>query len=94
MTEQKIMIVAGEASGDQRAAEVASELLMINPNFNLFGIGGANMRAAGVNTVVDVQELAVMGFIEPIKHLPRILQIFRQMKKLLQQERPALLILV
>lgn len=94
MTDQKIMIVAGEASGDQRAAEVASELLTLNPTLSLYGIGGAHLRTAGVKTLVDVQELAVMGFIEPLKHLPRILQIFKQMKKSLQQERPDLLILV
>lgn len=94
MTNTTIMIVAGEASGDQRGAEVADELLRSNPNLTLFGIGGTHMRAAGVNTVVDVQELAVMGFIEPLKHLPRILQIFKQMKKMLQQEQPGLLILV
>lgn len=94
MTEAKIMIVAGEASGDQRAAEVAKELLVLNPNTKLYGIGGKHMRAAGVQTLFDVQDLAVMGFIEPLKHLPRILKIFNVMKRQLKQDRPDLLILV
>jgi lipid-A-disaccharide synthase len=94
MPDKKIMIVAGEASGDQRGAEVAVELLKLDPTLSLFGIGGKEMRAASVDTVADVEQLAVMGFIEPLKHLPRILKIFKQMKNLLATEKPDLLILV
>jgi lipid-A-disaccharide synthase len=90
----KIMLVAGEASGDQRGAEVAATLRQAMPHATLLGIGGKAMRAAGVQTQFDVNELAVMGFIEPLIHLPRILKIYRALKKSLQTERPDLLICI
>lgn len=88
------MIVAGEASGDQRGGEVVKALLHKEPKLDIFGIGGQDMRSAGIKTIYDVSDLAVMGFIEPLIHLPRILRIFKQMKMLLQTKRPDLLILV
>jgi lipid-A-disaccharide synthase len=91
---KNIMIVAGEASGDQRGAEVAVALLARDPGLKLFGIGGEHMRAAGVETLVDVSELAVMGFAEVIIHLPCIMKIFKLAKKLLTDRKPDLLILV
>jgi len=88
------MLIAGEASGDQRGAEVAQALLVMQPQLTLFGIGGQHMRAAGVATMIDVNELAVIGFFEVLKHLPRILKIFYRMKRVLQENRPDLLILI
>ena len=93
-TNKQIMIIAGEASGDQRGAEVASTLLARDPNLKLYGIGGEHMRAAGVETLVDVSQLAVMGFVEVIVHLPRIMRIFKLTKNLLIERKPDLLILV
>ena len=91
---KNIMLVAGEASGDQRGAEVAQALLSRNPQLTLFGIGGTQMRTAGVKTTVDVNQLAVIGFFEIIKHLPRILKIFNNTKQLLKERQPDLLILI
>ena len=91
---KSIMLVAGEASGDQRGAEVATALLQAAPNSTLFGIGGECMRTAGVDTLVDVNELAVMGFVEVLKHLPHILKIFKQAKNLLAERKPDLLLLI
>jgi lipid-A-disaccharide synthase len=91
---KQIMIIAGEASGDQRGAEVATALLAHDSNLRLYGIGGEHMRAAGVETLVDVSQLAIMGFVEVIVHLPRIMKIFKFTKKLLLKRKPDLLILV
>ena len=93
-TAKKIMLVAGEASGDQRGAEVAIVLLTKDPTLTLFGIGGEHMRKAGVKTVADVKQLSVMGFFEPLKHLPRLFKIFSCMKKHLKKEKPNLLLLI
>ena len=89
-----IMLVAGEASGDHRGAEVASALLEKNPQLNLYGVGGEEMRQAGVTTIFDVSDLAVMGFVEPLIHLPKLLKIFRTLKTDLQKNEPNLLILI
>ncbi len=94
MRHKTIMLVAGEASGDQHGAEVAKALLQQCPELTLFGIGGKAMRSATVQTFIDINELAVMGFVEVIKHLPRILKIFRQTKKILATQKPDLLILI
>lgn len=89
-----IMIIAGEASGDQRGGEVAEQLRQLCPNAKLSGIGGKDMRTAGVDCLFDVNDLAVMGFIEPIKHLPKILRIFKAIKQHFVTDKPDLIILV
>ncbi len=94
MNNTSIMMVAGEASGDQRGAEVVLALLKKDQHLHFFGIGGHEMRAAGVDTQMDIHELAVMGFIEVIKHLPHLLAVMRRTKKLLLQKKPDILILV
>lgn len=91
---KKIMICAGEASGDQRAAEVVLALKSKNKDFEFLGIGGDEMRAAGVNTLIDIHELAVMGFVEVIKHLPHLYRVMKRAKMILEQERPDVLVLV
>ncbi|PYP63228.1 MAG: lipid-A-disaccharide synthase, partial [Gemmatimonadetes bacterium] len=59
-----ILFVAGEASGDLHAAGVAHELRARNAAFQLVGIGGDEMRGAGVHLIEHVERLAVMGFVE------------------------------
>lgn len=88
------MIVAGEASGDQRAAEVVQAVRSRFPRVSFFGIGGDEMRRAGVDTRIDVRDLAVMGFVEVIKHLPHLFAIMRQTKQMLLESKPDLLVLV
>ncbi len=61
---REILFVAGEVSGDLHAAAVARELNARNAPFALTGIGGEEMRAAGVELIEHVENLAVMGFIE------------------------------
>ncbi len=91
---QKIMMVAGEVSGDQRGAELISALRRQLPNADLFGIGGDLMRAAGLRTVIDIKELSAAGIIEVIGHLPRISRVLKRATALLTEHEPALLILV
>lgn len=91
---QKIMIIAGEASGDQRGAELVTAVLERNKNIAFFGVGGDEMRRAGVHIVIDYHQLLVMGFVEVVRHLPRIFKIMARVKELLRTERPDLLILV
>ena len=94
MEHKTIMLVAGEASGDRYGAEIATAILKQYSKLTLFGIGGKAMRAAAVQTFMDINELAVMGFVEVIRHLPRIVKIFRQTKKILTAKNPDMLILI
>jgi lipid-A-disaccharide synthase len=88
------MIVAGEASGDLYGADLVQKALLINPGLHFFGIGGARMREAGVDTLVDSADMAVMGLVEVFKHFGVISSAFLKLKNLLRQDPPDLLILI
>ncbi|OGT97902.1 MAG: lipid-A-disaccharide synthase [Geobacteraceae bacterium GWC2_48_7] len=88
------MIVAGEASGDIYGADLAREALNLDSALHFFGIGGARMREAGVETLVDSADMAVVGLIEVLKHFDVISQAFLKLKKIILNNPPALLILI
>jgi lipid-A-disaccharide synthase len=88
------MIVAGEASGDLYGATLARELHTLSPSTRLLGMGGDRMREAGVETLVDANEMAVMGLVEVLAHLPVIVKGFTTLKRRLLSEPPRLLILI
>lgn len=80
MTEYKIAIVAGEQSGDILGAGIIRALNNISANnnnikFSFFGIGGSRMQQAGFNSIFSIEEISVMGLFEPLKRLPKILSI-------------------
>jgi len=89
-----IIIVAGEASGDMRAAGLAIALKKLDPTLRLSGIGGSYMRAAGVECFTDITELAVIGITEVIKNLSRIKKVFDQTLKQIDETHPDCVILV
>ena len=91
---RRIMIVAGEASGDIYGADLVSEALKLAPDLHFFGIGGARMREAGVDTLVDSGVMAVVGLVEVIKHFDVISAAFRKLEQLLLHDPPDLLILI
>jgi lipid-A-disaccharide synthase len=84
----RIALVAGEASGDLLGAGLADALTARLPGIELAGVGGARMRAAGVETWVDCGELAVMGLSEVLRHLPRLLRLRRSLRARLLAWRP------
>jgi len=88
------MIVAGEASGDIYGADLAREAFKLDPNLHFFGIGGARMREAGVETLVDSADMAVVGLVEVLKHFDVISAAFLKLKKILLNDRPDLLVLI
>lgn len=88
------MIIAGEASGDLHGANLARAIKAERPDVELFGIGGSGMRAAGVDTIVDNAELAVVGVYEILTHLGVIIDAFLRMKRILKSDPPDLLVLI
>ncbi len=91
----RILMVAGEASGDAQAARLAAAMLDARPQAYIYGIGGEAMRRAGVHTTVDISELSVMGIVEVVGALGRIRRCYRMLKAELRSERPPdLLVLV
>jgi lipid-A-disaccharide synthase len=74
-----VLIVAGEASGDQAAAPVVAALRRLRPNWRLLATGGEKMEAAGAEILIHYRELAVMGFSEVIRRLPAIRRRFNNL---------------
>ena len=76
-TQKKLVfgIIAGEASGDILGAGLISELKNRFPHAEFVGIGGSLMRQAGLRSLHDMERLSVMGFIDPLKRLPELLNI-------------------
>jgi lipid-A-disaccharide synthase len=91
---KRIVIVAGEESGDNHAAELISRLKKINPHLDVSGIGGQHMQAAGVKLLSDLARFGVTGFTEVVRHLRIIRQAYQLITAHLKQNKPDLLILV
>jgi lipid-A-disaccharide synthase len=89
----KILVSAGEASGDLYAAGVVSALRGRLPDAEFFGCTGPRMREAGVRTVVDAAAIAVVGLFEVLQHVPRIYGEYRRLAAAARREKPALAIL-
>ncbi len=88
------MIVAGEPSGDAHAAALVSALRKHERDLECFGATGPLMRAEGVETVVDSDELAIMGILEVTHALPKFLKAFRQLKQAAFARSPDAVVLV
>jgi lipid-A-disaccharide synthase len=84
----RIALVAGEASGDVLGAGLVRALRERHPDAEFAGIGGAAMRAAGVDAWHDCSELAVMGLAEVVRHLPRLLRLRASLRRRLLAWRP------
>ncbi len=79
-----ILMLAGEPSGDLHGAEVARALIRRWPNARLFGLGGPRMEAVGVELIAGLDDLAVMGFAEVLRHLPFFWKLERRVVGLLK----------
>lgn len=78
---REILFVAGETSADLHAAPVAEELRRRMPDRPLAGIGGDRMRAAGVELIEHADRLAVMGFVEVLRHVPKHARLLKVLEK-------------
>jgi lipid-A-disaccharide synthase len=91
---REILFVAGEASGDLHAAGVARELRARNAPFHLVGIGGDAMRDAGVELIEHIERLAVMGFVEVLRHVPKHWALLRSLRQRIRSGNTALVVLI
>ena len=78
---RKILIIAGEVSGDQHAADLVGELKKFDGEIEFAGIGGDRLAAEGVHLHYHLSQLAVLGFSEIVKHLPFIRKVLKHMKQ-------------
>ncbi|MDI6785359.1 MAG: lipid-A-disaccharide synthase [bacterium] len=92
--EKKILIIAGEPSGDLHGAYLVKSIKKIIPEAIFFGLGGYLMKKAGVEITQDTTKESTIGFIEAIKILPKVLKIYKELKELTLERNPDLLILI
>jgi lipid-A-disaccharide synthase len=90
----ELMVVAGEASGDQHAAALVAELLRRRPDLRFFGMGGDKLASQGVELLFHAREISVMGIVEVLPKIPRILRVLRELTRAAERRRPKLAILI
>ena len=91
---KKIMIIAGEASGDLHGARLVQAMRQQEPGLAFCGMGSRELAAAGVELLFDASKIAVVGLIEVLAHLPDIVTALKMLKKRMRDDRPDLLILI
>lgn len=91
---KRVMIIAGEASGDAHGAGVVRELKRAAPEMDIFGIGGDKMEREGMTLTFHVREMSFMGFVEVLRHLPLIRRVERTLEALLKTRRPDAVLLI
>src|SRR5271165_5186829 len=90
----RILISAGEASGEMYGAQLIEALRRRESQLEFFGVGGDRMRAAGCDTVVDAKDLSVVGITEILSHLPKIYGLFQHLIKEADKRKPDLAVVI
>jgi lipid-A-disaccharide synthase len=91
---KKVLIIAGEASGDLFGSSLVAELKKLNSEIDFFGMGGNRMKEQGVELSFHIDQLGFMGIAEVLKNLRFIRQVEKKMVFLLDQRKPDLVILI
>lgn len=90
----KILISAGEASGDIHAAAVTAAIKKLAPDAEVFGMGGDALRNAGGEVLWDIKDHGVMGFVEVIKKLPDLFRLRSDFARVMDERKPDCLVVV
>jgi lipid-A-disaccharide synthase len=91
---KKILLVAGEVSGDLHGSRLMEAIQRIDPDIAFFGVGGEGLERAGMKLLYPSQSLSVVGITEVLLRLRPILKALRGLKESLDRERPDLVILI
>jgi lipid-A-disaccharide synthase len=91
---QRVMIIAGEASGDLHGSGVVRELKRRSPAVDVYGVGGDKMKREGMDLIYHIHELGFMGFMEVLKHLPFIKTMEHTLEQIVKFKKPDVLVLI
>src|SRR5437763_16217011 len=92
MSRISLLLSAGETSGDMYAARLATALKQ-RADVEIFGMGGPQMRAAGVDIITDYSEDSVVGITELLSHLPSLIRAMRRLVHEADRRQPAFALL-
>lgn len=90
----RVLVVAGEASGDRHAADVVRALKLKHPEATFFGMGGPALAAEGVELIHGSHEISVMGLVEVLPRVPRIWRVLGDLEKAARERKPDVALLV
>jgi lipid-A-disaccharide synthase len=94
MSNPRVFISAGEASGDAYGAELITQLRHQLPTSSFTGMGGVQMERAGQERIVRAEDVAVMGVTEILRHIPKIYGHYRRLVSSIRRERPDVAVLI
>ena len=94
MTAREVLIVAGEPSGDMHAAAMVRTLRVQRPDLHLVGVGGIRLAGEGVELLERAERIAVVGFVEVIKHLPVLRRLMKALRSRMDEGRVKLVVLI
>lgn len=89
-----IMLIAGEPSGDLHGARLAKAILERRPEARLSGMGGEQMRQAGVKLLFDPTKISTIGFVEAIKNIQVLRKVMLKLAETIRQQRPDVVVLI
>ena len=90
----KIMVIAGETSGDLHGARLIEQLRQLNPGVDISGMGCDRMRVAGIDFLLDASSISVMGLVEVVRHWPAIRKALDTMAEAIEDTKPDVLVLI
>jgi lipid-A-disaccharide synthase len=90
----RILVSAGDASGDAHAADLVRALALRLPDARVFGLGGPALEAAGAEIRVPLRDVAVGGLVEVLGHVPRVLAAWRTLEAAAREALTDLVVLV
>lgn len=90
----KVMIIAGEASGDLHGAGLVREMFKLQPELEIFGVAGDKMQGNGVELRYHINEMSVLGFVDVIKRFRFFRKVYLDLVAQMDERQPQLLILI
>jgi lipid-A-disaccharide synthase len=93
-SKNKLMIITGEVSGDLIGGSLIRELKSLNPDLKVTGIGGDRMKSAGMDLIYHTDQMAFLGFVEVVRHLPFIYQVQKKLINIIKSEKISCVVLI
>ncbi len=91
---KKVMVIAGEASGDLHAGKVVCAMKRVSPDIEIFGVGGEKMKNCGVEIIYDISEISFIGFVDVVKNFKKLLEFKKLCSETLLKRKPDVVLLV